>query len=158
MDPLSGVFSLLNVENTVSARLEAGGAWAMRIDGYRHVNSGAVLRGSYWISVTAAGRPSRLTAALSSPRRPTAPSVTETATTRWSSAHSSSSTRSTPRCCRTSCRRCFVQALRAYAASEQRPASGGLGALADPQIGAALELMHRHPARRRTVQARRLTR
>jgi hypothetical protein len=55
MDPLSEVFSLLNVENTVSARLEAGGAWAMRIDGYRHVNFGAVLRGSCWISVTAAG-------------------------------------------------------------------------------------------------------
>jgi hypothetical protein len=57
---------------------------------------------------------------------------------------------SSPTACRT--------AWRAYAASQQRPANGWLGALADPQIGAALELMHRRPARRQTVQARRLTR
>jgi AraC-like DNA-binding protein len=44
----------------------------------------------------------------------------------------------------------FVQALRAMIASDNRP-SGWLGALADPSIGPALELLHREPARRWTV-------
>lgn len=46
----------------------------------------------------------------------------------------------------------FVQALRAWMATEP-PASGGwLGALRDPQIGAALGLIHREPARAWSVE------
>nr|WP_275402398.1 AraC family transcriptional regulator [Streptomyces sp. SID13031] len=44
----------------------------------------------------------------------------------------------------------FVQALRAMIASDNRP-SGWLGALADPSIGPALELLHREPGRHWTV-------
>ncbi|MEV8373188.1 AraC family transcriptional regulator [Kribbella sp. NPDC056861] len=44
----------------------------------------------------------------------------------------------------------FVHALRAMIASDNRP-SGWLGALGDPSIGPALELLHRDPARRWTV-------
>jgi AraC-like DNA-binding protein len=47
----------------------------------------------------------------------------------------------------------FVQALRAHLASPDAPSSSGwLGALADPQIGAALSLMHQDVARRWTVR------
>jgi AraC-like DNA-binding protein len=45
----------------------------------------------------------------------------------------------------------LVQALRAFLASEERPASGWLAALSDPKIGAAIRLMHASPARRWTL-------
>jgi AraC-like DNA-binding protein len=44
----------------------------------------------------------------------------------------------------------FVQALRAHLAGEEA-VPGWLGALADPQVGAALRLMHREATRRWTV-------
>ena len=41
----------------------------------------------------------------------------------------------------------FVQAVRAWIESQPAGQGGWLGALRDPQIGAALELMHRTPER-----------
>ncbi|MFC4530791.1 AraC family transcriptional regulator [Sphaerisporangium dianthi] len=51
MDPLSNVLSLLNIQSITPSRLEAGGPWALRFDGYRHVKCGAVLAGSCWVTV-----------------------------------------------------------------------------------------------------------
>jgi AraC-like DNA-binding protein len=45
----------------------------------------------------------------------------------------------------------LVQALRAYVAGEGAGSSGWIGALADPQIGSALSLMHNQVAERWTV-------
>ena len=45
----------------------------------------------------------------------------------------------------------LVQALREHSVSREYPAQGWLGALADPQIGAALKLMHQDPAHPWTV-------
>jgi AraC-like DNA-binding protein len=47
----------------------------------------------------------------------------------------------------------FVQALRVWIASEPQSSGGWLGALRDPQIGAALSLMHREPGRAWSVDA-----
>jgi AraC-like DNA-binding protein len=47
----------------------------------------------------------------------------------------------------------FVQALRAWIAAEPQPSGGWLGALRDPQIGAALGLMHSEPNRDWSVDA-----
>jgi AraC-like DNA-binding protein len=46
----------------------------------------------------------------------------------------------------------FVQALRVWIASEPPTSGGWLGALRDPQIGAALSLMHREPQRHWSVE------
>ncbi len=46
----------------------------------------------------------------------------------------------------------FVQLLRAYAATHHEAANRSLVALGDPQVGAALTLMHQDPARRWTVE------
>jgi AraC-like DNA-binding protein len=45
----------------------------------------------------------------------------------------------------------FVQALRVWIAAEPQPSGGWLGALRDPQIGAALGLMHHEPSRNWSV-------
>jgi transcriptional regulator GlxA family with amidase domain len=47
----------------------------------------------------------------------------------------------------------FVQALRVWIASEPQSSGGWLGALRDPQIGAALSLMHREPDRAWSVDS-----
>lgn len=47
----------------------------------------------------------------------------------------------------------FIQVVRAWAESEARHAHGWLAALHDPQIGAALQLVHRFPERDWTVAA-----
>jgi AraC-like DNA-binding protein len=47
----------------------------------------------------------------------------------------------------------FVQALRVWIASEPQSSGGWLGALRDPQIGAALSLMHREPGRAWSVDS-----
>ncbi|GGL00924.1 AraC family transcriptional regulator [Sphaerisporangium melleum] len=51
MDPLSYVLSMMNVESAQPVRLEAGGPWALRFDGYRRVKFAAVLTGSCWIAL-----------------------------------------------------------------------------------------------------------
>jgi AraC-like DNA-binding protein len=49
MDPLSDVVSLLRVRGALASRLEAGGDWALRFSGYRHLKFGVVQRGSCWV-------------------------------------------------------------------------------------------------------------
>lgn len=46
----------------------------------------------------------------------------------------------------------FVQALRAWISTEPQTSGGWLGALREPQIGAALGLIHREPARAWNVE------
>ncbi|MEO3870024.1 AraC family transcriptional regulator [Nonomuraea sp. B12E4] len=60
-DPLSDALALLNVRAAMPSRLEAGGRWALRFEGYEHVKLGAVLSGSCWLTVEGA-RPLRLEA------------------------------------------------------------------------------------------------
>ena len=45
----------------------------------------------------------------------------------------------------------FVQTLRTYLASEERPPAGWLGALADSRIGEAIRLLHANPSRHWTL-------
>jgi AraC-like DNA-binding protein len=49
MDPLSDVLELLTVERAVSARLVAGGRWALAFPGVAHVKFGVVHRGECWL-------------------------------------------------------------------------------------------------------------
>ena len=51
MDPLSEVFSLLDMQSAASARLEAGGAWALRFPAKPYLKFNAVLRGQCWITL-----------------------------------------------------------------------------------------------------------
>lgn len=51
MDPLSEVFSLLDVHSVRSTRLEAGGAWALRFPAKPFLKFVAVLRGQCWITI-----------------------------------------------------------------------------------------------------------
>lgn len=60
MDPLSDVLSLLRVQSSLSARLEARGGWAMRFPPYRHVKFGGVLKGSFWLWVEGASERTKL--------------------------------------------------------------------------------------------------
>lgn len=57
MDPLSDVLKLLNVESTLSARLEAGDRWAIRFRGYKHVKFCAVMAGSCWLTLDRTSEP-----------------------------------------------------------------------------------------------------
>ncbi len=50
-DPLAEVFSLLDMRGAASARLEAGGAWALRFPGKPALKFHAVLRGRCWITL-----------------------------------------------------------------------------------------------------------
>lgn len=49
MDPLSEVFSLLEVNAVLSARLECAGNWSLRFPAYRHLKFGSVRAGSMWV-------------------------------------------------------------------------------------------------------------
>jgi AraC-like DNA-binding protein len=49
MDPLSDVFSLLNVRALASARFEASGKWAVRFPEQNYLKFGAAVRGDYWL-------------------------------------------------------------------------------------------------------------
>ncbi|MDA0185329.1 AraC family transcriptional regulator [Solirubrobacter phytolaccae] len=49
MDPLSDVVSLLRVRGALASRLEAGGDWALRFSGYRHIKFGVVQAGTCWV-------------------------------------------------------------------------------------------------------------
>lgn len=59
MDPLSDVFSLLDIQTARCTRLEAGGAWALRFPAKPALKFVAVLRGQCWITLPHA-EPSRL--------------------------------------------------------------------------------------------------
>lgn len=49
MDPLSEVVASLRIRGVLRSRLEAGGEWALRFSGARHMKFGAVERGSCWV-------------------------------------------------------------------------------------------------------------
>lgn len=51
MDPLSEVFSLLEMQSAATSRLEAGGAWALRFPGKPYLKFHAVLRGQCWLTL-----------------------------------------------------------------------------------------------------------
>lgn len=55
MDPLSEVFSLLDMQSAATSRLEAGDAWALSFPGKPYLKFHAVLRGQCWL--TLAGQP-----------------------------------------------------------------------------------------------------
>jgi AraC-like DNA-binding protein len=59
MDPLSEVFSLIDMQSAASAWFEAGGAWALRFPAKPYLKFNAVLRGQCWITLED-GRPCRL--------------------------------------------------------------------------------------------------
>jgi AraC-like DNA-binding protein len=48
-DPLSGVFTVLNVESFLSRRFEAAGSWALRFPQYSHMKFGCVIEGRRWV-------------------------------------------------------------------------------------------------------------
>jgi AraC-like DNA-binding protein len=49
MDPLSDIVSLLRVRGALASRLEAGGDWALRFSGHRHIKFGVVQAGTCWV-------------------------------------------------------------------------------------------------------------
>lgn len=49
MDPLSDVVASLRIAGALRSRLEAGGEWALRFPGARHMKFGAVQRGTCWV-------------------------------------------------------------------------------------------------------------
>jgi AraC-like DNA-binding protein len=51
MDPLSEVFSLLNIRSARCTRLEAGGVWALRFPAKPALKFVAVIRGNCWITL-----------------------------------------------------------------------------------------------------------
>ena len=51
MDPLSEVFSLLDIQSAATSRLETAGAWAVRFPPKPSLKFHAVLRGSCWITL-----------------------------------------------------------------------------------------------------------
>lgn len=61
MDPLSDIFSLLDLHSAASARFEAGGDWALRFPAKPYLKFNAVLRGQCWIAL-AGEAPRRLDA------------------------------------------------------------------------------------------------
>jgi len=61
MDPLSEVFSLLDIRSARCTRLEAGGSWALRFPAKPALKFAAVLRGACWIMLPGA-KASRLAA------------------------------------------------------------------------------------------------
>ena len=62
MDPFSDVLALLNPQGFISARLSAGGDWALRFNGYEGVKFNAVLRGRCWLAVDGIAEPIALQA------------------------------------------------------------------------------------------------
>jgi AraC-like DNA-binding protein len=51
VDPLSEVFSLLDMQSAATSRLEAGGTWALRFAAKPFLKFNAVLRGHCWITL-----------------------------------------------------------------------------------------------------------
>jgi AraC-like DNA-binding protein len=62
VDPLSDIVGALRVTGTLGSRLEAGGDWALRFAGYRHLKFGVVQTGSCWVTPAEGAAPTRLTA------------------------------------------------------------------------------------------------
>jgi AraC-like DNA-binding protein len=62
MDPFSDVLALLNPKGFLSARLAAGGDWALRFNGYEGVKFNAVLQGRCWLAVEGVEHPVALQA------------------------------------------------------------------------------------------------
>ncbi|MDB5453885.1 MAG: transcriptional regulator, AraC family [Caulobacteraceae bacterium] len=121
-DPLSEVFSLLDVESARCTRLEAGGSWALGFPAKPgHVPASdpaaAVLRGTLEL-LDAELRDRQMGASLVARRLADI---------------------------------LLVHALRAFATTHRADAVGWIGALADRKIGGALNLMHKEPGRRWTV-------
>ena len=50
MDPLSHVFMAMRVKTSECIRLEFGGSWGFRFNGYEHAHFGVVSRGNCWLS------------------------------------------------------------------------------------------------------------
>lgn len=216
MDPLSDIFSTLDLRSARCTRFEAGGAWALRFPAKPALKFAAVLRGECWLTFPgtephslregdtfvlanappyvlandrlkipddglalfdwehsdvahhggddtvlvagsfvfeaehAQGLLDALPAFMLIPASHTAPTVL-----RATLASLDSEIRSTQMGASLVVRRfaevLLVQALRAYVAGPGCNNTGWIGALADPQIGAALNLMHNQLARRWTV-------
>jgi AraC-like DNA-binding protein len=62
MDPLSRIFPLLRMDTTRPARLDTGGAWALRFPGSPHVRFGAAVAGTSWLTVAGQRHPLKLQA------------------------------------------------------------------------------------------------
>jgi len=61
-DPLTDVLSLLEVQSFLSRRLEASGAWALRVPEYRHMKFGGIIEGSRWLWIEGVTEPVKLEA------------------------------------------------------------------------------------------------
>jgi AraC-like DNA-binding protein len=59
MDPLSQVFLAMRVKTSEYVRLEFGGSWGFRFDGYEHAHFGVISQGSCWLSLEKNSRPKR---------------------------------------------------------------------------------------------------
>ena len=57
MDPLSQVFSLLNIRAGRCTRLEASGSWSYRFPAKSALKIGAVVRGECWLDIDGATSP-----------------------------------------------------------------------------------------------------
>lgn len=62
MDPLSHVFMAMRVKTSECIRLEFGGSWGFRFDGYEHAHFGVVSRGNCWLSTPGGIEPTLLRA------------------------------------------------------------------------------------------------
>lgn len=51
IDPLSQVFLAMRVKNSDCVRLEFGGTWGFRFEGYDHAHFGVISQGSCWLSM-----------------------------------------------------------------------------------------------------------
>jgi AraC-like DNA-binding protein len=57
MDPLSHILTSVRVNSSDCVRLEFGGNWGFRFDGYEHAHFGVLSEGSCWLSTLDAARP-----------------------------------------------------------------------------------------------------
>jgi AraC-like DNA-binding protein len=62
MDPLSHILTSVRVNSTECVRLEFGGNWGFRFDGYEHAHFGVLSQGACWLSLIDAARPIPLSA------------------------------------------------------------------------------------------------
>jgi cupin len=75
MDPLSDVLSVLQVEDAVFGRIEAGGHWALQGSKAKHVIFFALLDGPCWLIPDNTDEPIRMEAGDASPLQTAHPSV-----------------------------------------------------------------------------------
>jgi len=62
MDPLSHILTSVRINSSDCVRLEFGGNWGYRFDGYEHAHFGVLSEGSCWLSMLDAARPLALRA------------------------------------------------------------------------------------------------